>query len=57
MEENIIIKRALGFIGPSNDKSFANKPSTVNFILVPLSKDKFLFSLSHLLSVSVSVFL
>jgi len=26
MEENIIIKRVLGFIGPSNDKSFSNKP-------------------------------
>jgi len=26
MEENIIIKRALGFIGPSYDKSFTNKP-------------------------------
>jgi len=24
--EKIIIKRALGFIGPSNDKSFTNKP-------------------------------
>jgi len=24
--KNIIIKRALGFIGPSNDKYFTNKP-------------------------------
>ena len=33
------------------------KPLTQNFILDLLSKDKFLLSLSHLLSVSVSVFL
>jgi len=40
-----------------DDKTFTNQTLNLNFILDPLSKDKFLLSLSHLLSVSVSVFL
>ena len=55
--ENNNKKSALGLLVHLGDKPFTNQTLNLNFILDLLSKDKFLLSLSHLLSDAVSVFL
>ena len=50
-------KKCIGIIGSSKWQIFHKQTLNLNLILNLLSEDKFLLSLSHLLSVSVSVFL